>query len=86
MRLQVLVNSIITVTLCVWWPSGIDVYFGIPRPEPTTYERRRDFAVFIFALIVAAGMGWGMQPRCGYEVWTAVSPFALRRVADMGPA
>jgi hypothetical protein len=86
MRLQVLVNSIITVTLCVWWPSGIDVYFGIPRPEPTTYERRRDFAVFIFALIVAAGMGWGMQPKCGYEVWSTVSLSAVRRVADMGPA
>lgn len=68
LRLQVLVNSIITVTLCVWWPAGIDVYYGIPRPEPTTYERRRDFAVFIFALVVAAGMGWGMQPKCGYEV------------------
>lgn len=72
-RLQVLVNSIITVTLCVWWPSGIDVYYGIPRPEPTTYERRRDFAVFVFALVVAAGMGWGMQPKCGWEVHTVQS-------------
>jgi len=70
LRLQVLVNSIITVTLCVWWPAGIDVYYGIPRPGPTKYERRRDFAVFVFALTVAAGMGWGMQPKCGYEVYT----------------
>jgi hypothetical protein len=84
MRLQVLVNSIITVTLCVWWPSGIDVYFGIPRPEPTTYERRRDFAVFVFALIVAAGMGWGMQPKCGYEVRTAVSPSAALLICVLG--
>jgi hypothetical protein len=76
-RLQVLVNSIITVTLCVWWPAGIDVYYGIPRPEPTKYERRRDFAVFVFALVVAAGMGWGMQPKCGWEVYIAFPPSAL---------
>ena len=67
-RLLVLVNSIITITLCVWWPSGIDVYYGIPRPEPTKYERRRDFGVFVFGLMVAAGLGWGMQPRCGWQV------------------
>jgi hypothetical protein len=72
-RLLVLVNSIVTVTLCVWWPAGIDVYFGIPRPEPTTYERRRDFSVFIFALLVASGVGWGMQPKCGWEVLARAS-------------
>ena len=38
MRLLVLVNSIVTVTLCVWWPLKIDVYYGIPRPEPTKGE------------------------------------------------
>lgn len=74
---MVLINSIITVTLCVWWPSGIDVYYGIPRPEPTKYERRRDFAVFVFALFVAAGMGWGMQPKCDWEVLTPLSQSAL---------
>lgn len=72
-RLIVLVNTIVTVTLCVWWPAGIDVYYGIPRPEPTTYERRRDFAVFAFALIVAAGLGYGMAPRCAWEVSAAWS-------------
>ena len=57
----------VTVTLCFWMPVMVDFYFGIIRMAPSMYDRRRDFATFVFAMVVGTGISYGLTVSCRSE-------------------